>query len=165
MPDIIINNLHPSVLSESTIGVDSFKNRKQHFVTNLRHGALEDQKNGDGVTYVWNAGDTIVGYASISMFSIKTDSVPGGVPGVRFKDLPAVLLGQLATHEDYEGMGMASRIILWLVGFSRSLSRQIGCRGIALHSDADVIPFYEKNNFIHLVNSKRNAMFLDTGMV
>ena len=151
------------ILSENTPGIDSFRNRKTEMVEHLQHRALEDQKNGIGVTYVWVLDEKeIVGYVSLAMFSMRKSLLPKKDRNVGYRDIPVMLLGQIATHQDYEGRGIGEFMVLWTAGMARRYSRGVGCRGIVLHPHDDVIDWYvNKLNFCHLKDNEKDLMYLD----
>ncbi|RNJ79588.1 MAG: GNAT family N-acetyltransferase [Nitrosopumilus sp. B06] len=123
-------------------------------VEHIKTRAIKDQKMKLGTTWAWIYDNKIiVGYISIAMFSIEKrivseqDKLFKNVP---YGSIPALLIGQLAVHKNYEGRGIGRFRVLWVIDQVRRYSKNIGCRPVMLHSHGDVIEWYKKLKFGHL---------------
>ena len=108
-------------LSESTPGIGAFKDSIESMAVHLQTEALEDQKQKRGTTWVWVYDDSVtLGYVTLSMYSIdrkdilKSQDVVGQFP---YRSIPALLIGQLATNEEYERNGIGSSMAWWSIGW------------------------------------------------
>ena len=153
-------------LSESTPGIGAFKNRIESMAVHLQTEALEDQKQKRGTTWVWVYDDSVtLGYVTLSMYSIdrkdilKSQDAVGQFP---YRSIPALLIGQLATNEEYERNGIGSSMAWWSIGMALNLSETVGCRLVALHPHKDVIDWY-KNLEFKIINKedRQDIMYLD----
>lgn len=154
----LIDRLRVTKISRNTAGLDSFKNEEGHMVKHLKRDALNDQNNGISCTHVWSDGGTIVGFVSTSMFSIMKAKT--GLD-VRFQEIPVLLLGKIARHTDYKGKGVGPHMLTWVDGFAKKLSKETGCRGIALHAqNIHLVKFYNKHGY-DLIDEDDLIMFRD----
>lgn len=150
-------------LSQSTPGIDTFQNQKPEMVTHLQESALADQERKIGTTWVWTYDDSIVlGYVTLAMYSIDRKNVQE-FPRKQFpySSIPALLIGQIATHENYEGGGIGTSMVSWAIKTAVDLSKKVGCRMVALHPHGDVVEWYQKLGF-KLIERKhgQNIMYL-----
>ena len=78
-------------------------------------------------------------------------------------NVPALLLGQIATHQDYEGLGVGQRMVQWVIYRGIQYSKDIGCRLVVLQPEKDVIKWYRnKLKFVHIQHKrKQDIMFYD----
>ncbi|RNJ77528.1 MAG: GNAT family N-acetyltransferase, partial [Nitrosopumilus sp. H8] len=133
-------------LDKNTPGIDNFKNQKPEMVSHIKTRALEDQKTKLGTTWTWVYDNKIIlGYISIAMFSIEKKIVfeqDRSFKSVPYGSIPALLIGQLATHENYQGKGIGEFMVLWAIDQAREYSKKIGCRLVMLHPHDDVIGWY-----------------------
>lgn len=148
-------------LSENTIGIDNFKNSKQDMVTHLQKDALRDQQLKIGTTWVWVYDNKVaVGYISLAMYSIdKKDILSNNDEPTKkypYGTVPSLLVGQLATHKDYECNKIGMSMIAWAIQQALEYSKDLGCRTVALHPHEDVISWYtDKLKFKHIKRDKK----------
>lgn len=153
-------------LGKNTPGISTFKNQKQAMVDHLQRDELNEQKQKIGTTWVWVYNDCIVlGYITLAAYSMNKKYVQSNQDYMRserfpYGTIPALLIGQLATHEEYEHQGVGKRMIAWAIRKAIELSKVAGCRMVALHSYDDVVDWYEKQKF-RKVSAKRTIMYLD----
>lgn len=150
-----------STLSEDMPGIRTFKNHMPGMVRYLREEALLDQRRRIGVTKVFAYDSTIIGFVTLATASIRSRDVEGRGKWLRFGEVPALLIGQLATHSKYEGCRVGKTLVNLAVAEAADMSRRVGCRLVVLHPRKDVISWYESQNF--KMSSTRNLMYLDMG--
>ena len=153
-------------LGINTPGIPAFTNQKQQMVEHLQNGALDDQAQKIGTTWVWVYDDSVaLGYVSLAMYSLDRKNIQG-IPNYAdmekfpYRAIPALLIGQLATNKEYEGKGVGRSMISWTIKMAVNLSDTVGCRMVALHAHHDVITWYEKFKFKKILESS-NTMYLD----
>ena len=129
------------MLSGSTPGIDTFKNRIGGMVKYLREEALPDQRRRIGVTWVFVYEDTILGF-TLATASVKSSDVEGRGKWLRFGEVPALLVGQLATHSEYEGQHVGRTLVNLAVAEAVDLTRRMGCRLVVLHPRKDAVSWY-----------------------
>ena len=146
-------------LTRITSGINSFKNRKKNMVNYIQKIALQDQDQKLGTTWVWVYDNKIVlGFISIAMYSIDKKNIlkedGGKSKKYNYQTVPSLLVGQLATHEEYECNEIAQSMIKWAIREAVNYSKFIGCRTVALHPHKDVIEFYKKKCFFKHIKTE-----------
>ena len=166
--DIDFTKVTLACLDKNTPGVDTFKNRKEPMVSHLQKDALADQEQKIGTTWVWVYDSHVVlGYVSLAMHSIDRKDIQNSqdratVDKFPYSAIPSLLIGQLATHKDYEGNGMGTLMVSWVIDLAAYLSEKVGCRMVALHPEEDVISWYQKLKF-KIINreDRQDIMYFD----
>lgn len=90
----------------------------------------------------------VVGFFSLSADSIKINEKLS----VNYPLYPAVKIGRLAVHKEYQNKHIGTFIIKWIIGFCRYLRKELGIRFISIdaYNNDKTISFYGKNKFIGL---------------
>lgn len=103
--------------------------------------------------------DTIVGFVTVAMGNIpKQEEESEGKPKTRYSSIPGLLLGQLAAHEKYRGMGCI--LLDFVINHATDLAKSVGCRVIYVHSVEGKEEWYTKNGFT-LVKGTERTFFMD----
>ena len=118
-----------------------------------------------GTTYLFLSNEKLIAFATLQMAEIKRDSL-SRTDRLRIgKDrYPAIQIGQLAVHVDYEDNDVGTYVLDWSIGKAMKISEEIGCRFIVLNAERDALGFYEKYGFRMLPKQDRRLypfMFLD----
>ena len=132
----------------------------------LQRTALTDQKIKSSTTLVWIHDNSVVlGFVTITMYSInKKDLISQDNTWKQFphRTIPAILIGQLATHKKYECIGVGKMMLDSVIETVDFLSKKIGCRVVALHPQEDVISWYRKQKFNMLeMRDGQKVMYVD----
>ena len=122
-----------------------FKCSKPEFEEYLAVHALYDQTHQVGQPYVFDHEGQIVGYIVLSMDRLDEQKEVLGID--TFGNIPALLVGRLATDARYERRGIGRFMMRWAVAYASRLSRIVGCRVVLVNSEPDVVGFYEKIKF------------------
>ena len=106
-----------------------------------------------------------LGYVTLAAYSINkrhvvNDRNYAGTDQFRYGAIPALLIGQLATHEEYERQGVGKRMVAWATKVAMDLSKIVGCRMVVAHPYDDVVGWYEKQKF-KKVSGNLAIMYLD----
>jgi GNAT superfamily N-acetyltransferase len=83
----------------------------------------------------------------IAFFSLSADSIKINEPlTIRYPQYPAVKIGRLGVHKDYQNMKIGSLILSWVVGFCRQLRKDIGLRFMSVdaYNNSSTLNFYKK---------------------
>lgn len=151
-------------LTKTTPGITGFKNKEQSMIDFIQKEALADQENKIGVTWTWIYDDKIlVGFISLAMFSIDRKEMPTEKRGkYPYSTIPSLLIGQLATHEEYECNGIGKSMIEFALSAYKS-SQIIGCRTVALHPLENAIKWYQDHTPFKLIKrkDKHDIMYFD----
>ena len=116
-------------LDNNTPGVSTFENKKQDMVDYLQKAALTDQKIKSSTMLVWIHDNSVVlGFVTITMYSInKKDLISQDNTWKQFphRTIPAILIGQLATHKKYEGIGIGTLMLDNVIETAGLLSKKM----------------------------------------
>lgn len=127
------------------------------------------------VTYLFYYENVPVCYFSVSNDALRKEELSNSrfkfltrlIPHTkRFKTMPAVKIGRLATHKDWEGKGIGSIVIDFLKSWFVNANKT-GCRFIIVdaYNNGETLGFYKKNNFEFLltndVKDKTRLMVFD----
>ena len=101
----------------------------------------------------------VVAFLSLSADSIKINEKLE----VEYRTYPAIKIGRLAVHKDFQRMHIGSILIDWVVGFCLELRKDIGIRFISVdaYNQEKTISFYNGNLFEALQpkkNKNKNNM-------
>ena len=97
----------------------------------LQEEALLYQRLHIARTVVAYHRGTAVGFFSLSASALRLrpdGKEEIGLDVVPFSSLPAVLLGRLAVHDEYQGQGLGKHFFLQALGMAASAARIVGCR-------------------------------------
>jgi len=156
--------LTPSILSKKDC-CDKFHCRSEGINKFILSEAGPFQEEMLGTTYLFSHNGEVVAFVTLQMAEIKRDSLSRRDRLQIGRDrYPAVQIGQLAVHVDYEGNDIGTYILDWSIGKAMKISEQIGCRFIVLNAEREAIGFYEKYGFRMLPKQDTRIfpfMFLD----
>lgn len=70
---------------------------------------------------------------------------------------PAIKIGRLTVHKDFQNMHVGSLLLDWIVGFCLELRKDIGIRFVSIdaYNQEGIISFYSKN-FFEIFQSNKN---------
>lgn len=96
--------------------------------------------------------DNVIGFFSLSADAIKINEKLE----IEYPAYPAVKIGRLAVHRDYQHMRIGSILIDWIVGFCLELRKDIGIRFLSVdaYNQEGILSFYKKNLFEALQPNK-----------
>jgi len=137
--------------------------------------ALEYLRQLLAVTYVLESKKETIAY-----FSVLNDKIDNRNPKTkkrisrllehplphpkRLRSFPAVKIGRLAVHVDYQNNKIGTEIIEW-IKVSFTLKNKTGCRFVTADAYKASLDFYKKNGFKFLTDKDKNKdtrlMYLD----
>ena len=113
---------------------------------------LEDSfaniENSLSKIYLCLYGGTVVAFFSLSADSIEINKQLE----ISYPMYPAIKIGRLAVHKDYQGMHIGSILLDWIVGFCLELRSDVGIRFVSVdaYNNEKTKEFYNKNLFEEL---------------
>lgn len=130
----------------------------------FRERATQDQRRR--ITQVFVALDEqgIVGFYSLSMFTLTLESLPEGLARKlpKYDAIPAGLIGRLARHERAKGSGVGDLLVADAVKRILAAADSVAAYAIVVDAKDDrAARFYESHGFISLP-SRPNRLFLLT---
>lgn len=150
-------------LHKNLFDIKKFKCSKQDYANYIKKDAIIDQKRSIGQTWVLVYKQReVIGYVTLAMAELHKNQ-HRKLHVFPHSYIPALLVGQLATHQDYEHLGVGKTMIQWVISQGIQYSKNIGCRLIILNPEKDVIKWYrEKLGFEHIPHRrKQDVMFYD----
>jgi len=114
----------------------------------LKRRALQNESAGASRTFVTCGGENVIGYYSLAaasvMHGIATSRVRRNMPD----PVPAVLIGRLAIHKDWQGKGLGADLLRDAVLRIAGAAEIVGVRAILVHAmSEDAKKFYERFGF------------------
>jgi GNAT superfamily N-acetyltransferase len=102
-----------------------------------------------------------VGYVTLSAAQIERALLPRPMQRNKPDPVPALLLGQLAVHKDYQGQGHARSLLLFALRTSLRLAQDIGCFGVLTQPIDDAVRgFYTRWGFQDLPFDPKGSMIV-----
>jgi predicted GNAT family N-acyltransferase len=126
----------------------------------IKKQASQDVERKAAVVYVaTNDGKTILGYYTLSQYSVQLNDIPAEIAKKKFAKYPglsATLLGRLARHESMKGQGMGELLLMDALRQALRLSRQVASAAVIVDAKDDkAAAFYRKYGFIGLPKLER----------
>ncbi|MBS4052340.1 MAG: GNAT family N-acetyltransferase [Methylomonas sp.] len=125
----------------------------------LRQFANQDQNRGLSRVYVLAEQRRIVGYYSISAYSVGTDELADQTRTGAYRELPFLLLGRLAVDQAFQGQGFGDALIIHAFKTTVEAAEKIGIFGMIVDAkDERAAGFYQRFGFTRLSASKNRLV-------
>lgn len=157
--------LEVSLVHPDTDPDPKFECRNPEFNEYYRVTCYSDMKEDLNRTWrhVDDKGATI-GYISIAAAHLRPGRDPA-LQGLGYGNIPALLVGYLATDKSHERQGVATRLLLWSIEEAIRLSKRIGCRIVMLNplDDTKTMRFYRNLGFRYIPasNDEDDVFYID----
>ena len=127
----------------------------------LKQYAFQNQKKHFVRTYVGLHDRKIIGYYSLAFGAVKQDVVPESLTrGMGRYTLPAIILGRLAVHTDYQGQRIGLGLLKDAVLRAKQAEQIGGLRVIIVHAKDDSAKnFYMKYGFVEALDDPLTLLF------
>lgn len=107
-----------------------------------------------GLNRTWVCGDGrggVLGYLPIAAAHLRPDRDPA-LQGMGYGNIPALLIGYLATDKNHERQGVATGLLAWALDKAIRMSKRVGCRIVMLNpvDDPEIRRFYCNRGFRYL---------------
>ena len=111
--------------------------------------ALQNQRSGSAETYAAVAGQSIVGFYSVTIGEIAHEGAPERMAkGMPRHPIPVVILARLGIALAWQGKGLGSGLLLDFFRRASSAADVIGGRAVVVHAkDEGARAFYEHFGF------------------
>lgn len=116
----------------------------------LRKRALRSERERDARTYVSCDLDSgrVVGYYSLSAFSVVRSTTPGALSRNAPDPIPAVRLGRLAVDQEFQRARLGTSLLWDAVHNATTAAGRIGLRAMVVDAlDEDAAAFYARHGF------------------
>ncbi len=145
--------LEPPVLLTEAHDASAFSSGEPVLDDWLRQRAWSNQQTAASRTYVICPAGTkiIAGYAALSMGQSRVQVTGGSMFRNMPRHIPAVILGRLAIHQDWQGKGVGRALLADAVDRAVRASREISARLIIVHAiSPQAEAFYLHHGFTRL---------------
>lgn len=134
----------------------------------LRKQARQDIRRRVSAAFVLTAdGETILGYFTLSQFSIRLEDVPPDIARrlPSYPQVPATLIGRLAVSAEHRGQGLGEHLLMDALKRCLDGSKHIASTAVVVDAkNDDAKRFYRKYGFIEILN-KPNRLYLPMATV
>jgi predicted N-acetyltransferase YhbS len=139
----------PNPLDE-THRLDDFRCSAPELGKWLQERALQNQMSGASRCFVvCDERQQVVGYYALAAGSVSHDDAPGRIRRNMPDPIPVIVLGRLAVHVDWAGLGIGQGLLKDAVLRTLQACTQIGARALLCHAIDDAAKaFYAKHGFI-----------------
>ncbi|MCB2087078.1 MAG: GNAT family N-acetyltransferase [Sphingomonadaceae bacterium] len=139
----------PETLSE-THDLSQFSCGKASLDTWLRTRALSNQKKGFTAVMVVHDAGRVVGYYGLAPTAVVPASLPRSIRTGQSPDpLPCLLLGQLATDEEWRGKGIGTGLLKHALQRCVEGATLIGGRALIVNAvDDEAADFWRRRGFL-----------------
>jgi ribosomal protein S18 acetylase RimI-like enzyme len=125
----------------------------------LRQFANQDQNRGLCRVYVLADQRRIVGYYSISAYSVASDDLADQARAGAYRELPFLLLGRLAVELSFQGQGFGDALIIHAFKTTVEAAEKIGIFGMIVDAKNErAAGFYERFGFKRLIASQNRLV-------
>ncbi|MFT3820719.1 MAG: GNAT family N-acetyltransferase [Rubrivivax sp.] len=122
----------PLTAEDDTAGFDCGRDALNHWFR--RHAWRNQQSDVSRTSVVCDAATgSVVGYVSLSAAQIERAWLPKSQQRNRPDPVPAILLGQLAVDQRWQGRGIARSLMSFALTTAVRLSKEIGCLCVMTH--------------------------------
>ena len=148
-----------------TIPDPSFECRNSEFNDYYRVTCYSDMEAG--LTRTWQYVDgkgATLGYITVAAAHLRPGRDPA-LQGKGYGNIPALLVGYLATGKSHERQGVATDLLLWSIEEALRMSERVGCRIVMLNpiNDPDILRFYHNLGFRYIPagNGEDDVFYID----
>ena len=113
--------------------------------------AFNYQNMNLGITYLFFHREKCLGFITLSMGSINLEELTeeearkmGAKP---FNHFPALLIGQIGTHNDFRERHIGTIMVNYALGMADRMCEEIGCRYLSLVTTQSKITIYTRMGF------------------
>jgi hypothetical protein len=148
-------------LEKNRFDINDFKCKNSVYENYIKKDAFEDQEKSIAQTWIFvYKNQNVIGYVSIAMGHVnKTQHVK--LRSLPHTNIPGLLLGRIATHQDFERLGVGHKMIDWVFFKAIDYALGIGCRILFLNPESGVEKWYTDMKFVQIKTKRHNMMFYD----
>jgi len=149
-------------LAKNLFNITNFQCSNTDYGDYIKGEAYEDQAKSIAQTWVFVYNKYVIGYVSIAMGDLnKTQHEK--LRQFPHTNVPGLLLGRLATHKEFEGLGVGRKMVDWVFSEAIRYAKDIGCRILYLNPEKGLDTWYsQKMKFVHIKKKNgQDVMFYD----
>ncbi len=136
--------------------LDPDKHRRDEFTSGetpldewLRRYASQNRRgNTAAVWVITDANHTVVCYATLSMTSVDRSAGPKPLSKGAPQQIPALLIGRLATHTRMAGLGLGTEMVKHILATAVELNIKAACRAVVVTAlNAEALRWWQRFGF------------------
>ena len=141
--------------------VDSFSCGLESVDSWFKLKAIESQRDGRVRTWVCkDANSNIIAFFALKTITIRLAAKEGSALRSLGDESTAVLIAQMGITGNYQGNGYATHLVSEILAKCVAVDSISSTRAVAVDAENDsLIPFYEKNGFVH-TRSQRGRLLM-----
>lgn len=131
----------------------------------LKQYASQDIKKRLSVCYVFaDQKNDVIGYYTLSSNRIDLSDIPENIgKSIRYTEIPVVIIGRLAVHQDYQGHKLGQTLLIDALKLIVEVSALVGNHAVIVDPINEMAEkFYTRFGFVSLKASKRMFLPLKT---
>lgn len=113
-----------------------------------RYAGQNRRGNTAAVWVITDANQTVVCYATLSMTSIDRSASPASLGKGAPRQIPALLIGRLATDTRVAGLGLGTEMVKHILATAAELNIKAACRALVVTAmNADAFRWWQRFGF------------------
>ncbi len=125
----------------------SFDCRKEEQNRFFLEHSWSDQVERLSTTYVIRSLGLVAGYATVCTDALPLSRRERG-PMIRFRTVSAIKLAQLGVDHRFQGRGIGSHAVGFVLGLANEIGKRVGCRYVTLDAEPALVSWYEDLGFV-----------------
>jgi hypothetical protein len=113
----------------------------------LRGRAWTDQQQFLSTTYLLDRSGLAAGYVTVCMDSLRLARSERG-PAISHAHVSALKLAQLGIDVRFQGLGIGTEAVAFVVRLASRVGEQVGCRYVTLDAQPELEPWYAGQGFV-----------------
>lgn len=113
----------------------------------FHEGSWSDQLERLSTTYVVRKHGLVAAYATVCTDALPLSRRERG-PLIRYRTVSAIKLAQLGVDHRFQGMGIGSHAVGFVLTLARQIGDRVGCRYVTLDAQPDLHGWYEELGFV-----------------
>jgi len=114
-----------------------------------RYAGQNQFRHHVGVTYVAEAEDNILGFATVTPAQLDADDLPDGRRMPPYP-VPTLRIARLAVDRRVQGQGIGRALLRFCFELAEKMQEEVGCVGLVVDAKPNAVPLYEQYGFVSL---------------
>lgn len=139
--------------------VSAFASKSDELNYWLKRHALRNERKTARTYVVTHGQNRVVGYHCVAAGGVSREELPRNMRRNTPEEIPVVVLGRLATDQNYERRGIGSGMLADAISRTLNSAAEIGVRALVVHAlNESAIQFYIKYGFVLSPLSERTLI-------
>jgi GNAT superfamily N-acetyltransferase len=107
----------------------------------------KDQAELLSTTYLLQVHGLAAGLATVCMDALPLSRRERG-PAIEYRHVSSLKLAQLGIDQRFQGLGLGTRALAFVIDVAREVGKRVGCRYVTLDSQPDLEEWYRDRGFV-----------------